>query len=277
MPSAGTTFVYIGNAGSQDISVLALKRDGALTPVETVAVPGPAQPGGSLPLSVSRDKKRLYAALRNEPYSAVTFAIDRKTGRLTPVGRGPLAQSMAYIFAERGGKYLLGASYGGHQVAVAPIGADGVVRAARQVIATQNAHCILTDKSNTYVLHTSLAEDVVYQHKFNPKTGRLTPNDPPTVAVKAEAGPRHLVFAPDAKFVYLDQRARRLDLRVSVERQDRHGHDRSSGLERAAKKFLRQPLGGGHSCHARRQVPLCLRAHRAARWPRFASIAGKAP
>ena len=204
MPAASaTTFVYVSNAGSQGISVLALAPGGALTPVETVAVPGPAQAGSTMPMSVSRDKKRLYVALRNEPYSAVTFAIDRKTGRLTPVGSGRLADSMAYIFAERGGKFLLGASYGGNKVAVAPIGVDGTVRAARQAVATKNAHCILADKTNTYVLHTSLGEDVVYQHKFNAKSGKLTPNDPSTVSVKAKAGPRHLTFSPDGKFVYL--------------------------------------------------------------------------
>jgi 6-phosphogluconolactonase len=53
------------------------------------------------------------------------------------------------------------------------------------------------------VLHTSLGGDVVYQEKFDAKTGKLTPNDPPTISVKAKAGPRHLVFSPNKKFVYL--------------------------------------------------------------------------
>ena len=74
MSSAGAaTFVYVGNADSQDVNVLELKPNGDLTPVETAAVPGPAKPGGSLPLAVSPDKKRLFAGLRNEPYSVVSF------------------------------------------------------------------------------------------------------------------------------------------------------------------------------------------------------------
>ena len=53
MPSASAaTFVYVGNADSQDVTVLELKSNGDLTPVETAAVPGPAKPGGSLPLAV---------------------------------------------------------------------------------------------------------------------------------------------------------------------------------------------------------------------------------
>ena len=198
------TFVYVGNADSQDISILELKSNGDLTPVETTAVPGPAKPGSSMPLAVSPDRKRLYAGLRNEPYSAVTFAIDAKTGKLKPAGSGPLADSMAYIATDRGGKFLLSASYGGNKVSVNPIGPDGTVQAAQQIIETQpNAHCILTDPTNRYVLHTSLGGDLVYQEKFDAKTGRLTPNDPPSVSIKTKAGARHLVFSPNGKFVYL--------------------------------------------------------------------------
>ncbi len=176
MPSAtAATFVYVGNADSQDVTILELKSSGDLTPVETTAVPGPAKPGGSLPLAVSPDKKRLFVGLRNEPYSAVTFAIDAKTGKLTLVGSGPLADSMTYVVTDRSGKFLLGASYGGNKVAVNPIGPDGVVQPAQQIVETQpNAHCIMPDPSNRYVLHTSL-----------------------------KAGARHLVFSPNKRFVYL--------------------------------------------------------------------------
>lgn len=191
------TFVYVGNSDSQDVTVLELKANGDLTAVATTAVPGPAKPGGSLPMTVSPDKKRLTVGLRNEPFTAVAFAIDKKTGKLTLIGPGPLADSMAYVSTDRSGKYLLSASYGGHKVTVNPIGADGIVQAASQTITTQpNSHAILTDPSNKYVLHTSLGGDVVYQQKFDAKTGKLTPNDPPTVSVKAKAGPRHLVFSP---------------------------------------------------------------------------------
>jgi 6-phosphogluconolactonase len=203
-PASAATFVYVGSSDSQDVTVLELKTNGDLMPVATTAVPGPDKRGGSLPMAVSPDKKRLYVGLRNEPFSAVTFAIDRKTGKLTLAGTGPLADSMAYVATDRSGKFLLAASYPGHKITVSPIGANGVVGATQQVMPTQpNAHCIMTDPSNRFVLHTSLGGDVVYQEKFDAKTGKLTPNDPPTVSVKAKAGPRHLTFSPNKKFVYL--------------------------------------------------------------------------
>jgi 6-phosphogluconolactonase len=202
--ASAATFVYVGSSDSQDVTVLELKSSGELTPVATTPVPGPTKPGGSLPMAVSPDKKRLYVGLRNEPYSAVTFAIDPKTGKLTLVGPGPLADSMAYIAIDRTGKFLLSASYGGNKVAVNPIGQDGVVQQAAQTIATEpNAHCIITDPTNRYVLHTSLGGDLVYQEKFDATTGKLSPNDPPSISVKAKSGARHLVFSPNKKFVYL--------------------------------------------------------------------------
>ena len=199
-----TTFVYVGNAESQSVTIFTLAADGALTPVDTKAVPGPAKPGSTTPMAVSPDKKFLTVGLRNEPYSAATFAIDSKTGKLAYVGSGPLADAMAYIATDRGGCFLLSASYGGGKIAVNPIGADGVVGPAQQVIANQpNAHAVLADRANRHVLYTSLGSDLVGQLVFVAATGSFAPNDPPTVSVKAKAGPRHFRFAPDERFVYL--------------------------------------------------------------------------
>lgn len=38
---------------------------------------------------------------------------------------------------------------------------------------------------------------------FDAESGRLTPNDPLFVSVKEHSGPRHLVFHPNGRFVYL--------------------------------------------------------------------------
>lgn len=199
-----TTIVYVGNSDSQDISVFRLGADGALTLVETTRVPGPATPGGSLPLAISPDKTRLYAGLRNEPYSVASFDIDPATGKLAAIGSGPLADSMAYISVDRTGKFLLSASYGGSKVSVNPIGADGVVAQPKQILPTEpKAHSILVDPTNRYALVASLGGDVVLQYRFDAQTGTLTPNDPPTSPVEPKGGPRHFVFSPDTRFVYL--------------------------------------------------------------------------
>ncbi len=199
-----STFAYVGSSDSQDVTVFNLLADGVLSPVETVKVPGPATPGGSLPMAISPDKKWLFVCLRNEPFSLVTFDIDSETGRLTFVGSGAIPDSMCYITTDRGGRFILGASYGGSKITLNALKANGVIGDTVQVVATKpNAHCVVIDPSNKFVLNTSLGGDVVHQHVFDASTGTLSPNNPPTISVAAKGGPRHLAFSPDRRFVYL--------------------------------------------------------------------------
>ncbi len=91
----GRRFVYVGNAETRDISAFALdETSGALTPVGTFAVPAPSGPCSTLPLAVSPDRRLLFAAMRNQPWSVHSFAIGAATGRLDHVGSGPLADNI---------------------------------------------------------------------------------------------------------------------------------------------------------------------------------------
>lgn len=199
-----STYAYVGNSDSQDVTVFKLHGDGVLSPIETVKVAGPETPGGSLPLAISPDKKFLFVALRNEPYALVTYAIDAGSGKLALVGRGPLADSMCSIATDCDGRYILAASYGGSKITLSLLGADGVIGETTQIVATQpNAHCVIVDPGNRFVLNSSLGGDVVHMHTFDAAAGRLAPNNPATIAVAPKGGPRHLVIAPDRRTVYL--------------------------------------------------------------------------
>src|SRR5947209_19889755 len=107
------TIVYVSNAGDPSISVLSFDRDkGDVELIEKTPIPNAEEPSPtSMPLALSPDRRFLYAALRSEPFTIVSFAIDPATGKLTPVHSGPLAASMAYITVDRTGKWLLAASY----------------------------------------------------------------------------------------------------------------------------------------------------------------------
>ena len=193
------TYVYVSNAEDGNIGIYTMGSDGTLKPGDRVAA-------GKLvmPMSISPDKRFLYAAVRTKPYSAVTYAIDRKTGALKELSRGPLAESFPYIYADKTGRYLLGASYGGHMVSVNPIGKDGKVGKPQQAIPTAlNAHSIITDKTNRFVYVPHLGTDQIFQFRFDAKTGRLTANTPPVVQMKARTGPRHIIVSPDNRFAYL--------------------------------------------------------------------------
>jgi 6-phosphogluconolactonase len=204
-PAPAATFVYVGNAESNEISVLRLDRQtGELTLVETMAIPGVVKAGMSTPMAVSPDRRFLYVGTRGEPQSVTTFAIDAKSGQLRHVGSGPLADSMAYIATDRTGRFLLAASYPGHKLTVSVIDSHGIVGPARQVLENHpNAHAILPDAQNRYVLATTLGNDLVNVFRFDAAGGKLEPNAPPSVALKAKTGPRHLAFHPNGKLVYV--------------------------------------------------------------------------
>ena len=96
-PGMAETFAYVGNADSNDISVFKLAESGEMTPVQTAAFTGVDKPGSSTPLAITPDHRVLIAGVRSQPFLAVSFAIDPKTGQLSPLGNGPLADSMANI------------------------------------------------------------------------------------------------------------------------------------------------------------------------------------
>jgi 6-phosphogluconolactonase len=48
-----------------------------------------------------------------------------------------------------------------------------------------------------------LGLDKVFVYKLETDSGKLLPNDPPFVKVKAQSGPRHLAFHPGGSFAYL--------------------------------------------------------------------------
>lgn len=194
------TVVYVSNADSRSISVLGLdEATGALATRQTVDAGGIVMPMTLLPSC-----GWLIAVRRNEPFAALSFAIDPADGRLVPLGEGPLPASMAYASADHGGRFLFTASYGAHLVAVSPIGPDGIVQPPQQLLPTgPNAHAIRADGTNRFVFSTSLGGDVIHQWRFDAIAGTLTPNDPPSIAIRAGAGPRHFELHPDGRLAFL--------------------------------------------------------------------------
>ncbi|PIT05586.1 6-phosphogluconolactonase [Bradyrhizobium nitroreducens] len=198
------TYAYVGNADSNDISVFKMTESGEMTPVQTAAFKGVEKPGSSTPLAITPDHRVLIAGVRSQPYLAVSFAIDPKTGQLSPIGNGPLADSMANIAVDRSGRFLFSASYGGNKVALNPLGANGVAGEPKQVVPTGlNAHAFLPSPDNRFVFATNLGSDQVLAFAFDAAAGTLTPSDPPAHKVPEKSGPRHFVFHPNGKFVYL--------------------------------------------------------------------------
>ena len=198
--AAAATFVYVSNADDGEIGVYRLLDSGELQRGATAKAAAVV-----MPMAVSPDKRFLYAASRSKPYRVHVYSIDKATGALTQFSTSPLAESFPYISLDRTGRYLFGASYGGHLISVNAVASDGRVSAEPlQVIPVgRNAHSIRIDATNRFVYVPTLGSDEVFMFRFDPKTGKLASNTPPVYLTKAMTGPRHFITSPDNKRLYL--------------------------------------------------------------------------
>lgn len=145
---------------------------------------------------------------------AVTaFAIEPQTGLLTELNRQPSGGAgpcHLTLDAKRG--LLFTANYGDGSVGALPVLTDGTLGApvsvAQHAGSSVNprrqegphAHCVNLDPAKKFLLVCDLGLDKVMVYRPD---GALTPNDPPFAVVAPGAGPRHLAFQPNGRFVHV--------------------------------------------------------------------------
>jgi 6-phosphogluconolactonase len=144
------------------------------------------------------------------------FRIEPETGKLTLLnqqasgGAGP-----CHLSVDKTGQCLLVANYGSGSIAALPIDKDGKLGTNATVIQHEgssvnptrqkgpHAHFITPDPANRFVLTCDLGLDKVLVYKFDPGKCSLAPNDPPSVSLNPGSGPRHLVFNPHRRVVFV--------------------------------------------------------------------------
>jgi 6-phosphogluconolactonase len=199
-PALSATFVYVSNAEDGEIGVYRMLDSGELQPGTRVKAANVV-----MPMVVSPERRFLYAAARSKPYTVYVYSIDPGTGALTPLSNSPLAESFPYISLDKSGRYLFGASYGGHVISVNAVGSDGRVAAEPlQVIPVgRNAHSIRVDATNSFVYVPTLGSDEIFLFNFDAKVGKLSSNTPSVHLMKAMTGPRHFITSSDNKYLYV--------------------------------------------------------------------------
>jgi 6-phosphogluconolactonase len=158
----------------------------------------------------------VYAVRESNKGAVVALSRDAASGGLTILNEQPSGgQGPCYVAVDHTGKFVLTANYGSGSVAVLPVGQDGSLQPASSVDqhtgssanpARQkgpHAHCIDLSPDNRFALAADLGTDRVCVYRFDSAAGKLTANDPAYGQSEPGAGPRHLAFHPNGKWVYV--------------------------------------------------------------------------
>jgi 6-phosphogluconolactonase len=178
---------------------------------------------GASYLDLSPDGKFLYA-INQEPrgnesqFSSVTsFTIDPETLALKPINsQSSEGSGICHIHCSKNGEYIFAANYGSGHASAFPVNKNGEIAPASSVVVGEgsgpvesrqqgpHAHQAMLDPGQNFLLVPDLGTDRVMIYAFDDKSGLLHPNpDQSFFKLAPGAGPRHLVFHPDGRSVYI--------------------------------------------------------------------------
>ncbi|HET8549737.1 MAG TPA: lactonase family protein [Bryobacteraceae bacterium] len=213
--AADNYLVYLGTYTntSKSKGIYAVAFDGKAgklgTPVLAAETPSPSF------LAINARRRFLYAVAEGKPPQVSSFAIDAGTGKLTLLNTEPVPGSgPCYISLDRRGRHAFVANYGSGNVLVFPLGTDGRLKPPSANIqhsgsggdpkrqSGPHAHSIRLSPDEKYAVAADLGIDQLLVYRFEPASGRLTPNEPPSVKLKPGSGPRHFAFHPNKRVMY---------------------------------------------------------------------------
>ncbi len=168
-------------------------------------------------LVLSPDRRMMYAVneLEGAPGGISALALDMAAGEPLLLNTEPVhGTTPCYVGLDPSGKWALVANYGSGSVTVLPIAEDGQLGAAASVSqnrgcgadpkrqATPHAHCAVFDPAGRHLFVADLGIDCILSFQFDDSVGQLIPAEPPGVPTVPGAGPRHLAFSADARYLY---------------------------------------------------------------------------
>jgi 6-phosphogluconolactonase (cycloisomerase 2 family) len=184
-------------------------------------------------LAINPAQTRLYAVSEIDNYSGshngavASYAIDPATLALTRIGTvNSGGNSPTHVSVHPGGRFVFVANYGGGNVAVFPVGPDGVLGEATDIRPSvgprhraravddppgqfavsdhdgPHCHMVATDPSGQFVIANDAGLDLTLVWRFDAQAGRLLPADVPAVLCPQGSAPRHFAFHPNGRVFY---------------------------------------------------------------------------
>ena len=165
-------------------------------------------------LVLSRDGSSVYTVNELDDGTVSSLKRDGTTGQLTYLSsQSAHGAAPCYIELDPSGKFVLVANYNGGTIAVFPIGADGqmlpasdVVDHAKSVLKPRrdtppHAHMIAPTPDGNFIMTTDLGLDATLIYRL--EGGKFSFDAAGTALAKVGAGPRHFAFSPDGATAYV--------------------------------------------------------------------------
>jgi 6-phosphogluconolactonase len=185
---------------------------GTLTFIETVDTDNPSW------LALHPTRPLLYAVNETDTYggeasgSVEAYAIDPATGGLTLINeQSSEGLYPAHLVVDPTGAFAVVADYSG-PFAVLPIGDDGALAPASDIVQNEGTgpnaerqemshpHAVVFDPAGAFLATADLGIDRVQIHRL---TAEGTLELVSEAALAAGAGPRHVAFSPDGRFLFV--------------------------------------------------------------------------
>jgi 6-phosphogluconolactonase len=228
---AGFAYAYVGTYTPNGGGIYLFRMDrssGALTQLQVMDdIRNPSW------LAVNPAQTRLYAISEIDNYqgtrsgAVVSYAIDADSLRIARLGAVSSAGTTpAHASVHPSGKFVFLANYGGGNVAVFPVGADGALGEASDVRPSvgprhharaiddppgqfavsdhdsPHLHMVAPDPTGQFVIANDAGLDLTLVWRFDAQAGRLLPADVPVISAPSGSAPRHFVFHPNGRIFY---------------------------------------------------------------------------
>lgn len=173
-------------------------------------------------LVFSKDKKHLYTVVENADYkgeyggAVAAFSIAPSTGELELLNyQSTKGKHPCHLCVDSNNKYLFAANYSEGSFSVFSINEDGSIEPCLHSIRHQGSgpnrqrqeaphvHFVALTPDEDHLCVIDLGIDSLVVYDFDKNTGAVNYNKELTVSLKPGSGPRHLVFHPNGRFVYI--------------------------------------------------------------------------
>jgi 6-phosphogluconolactonase len=145
------------------------------------------------------------------------YAIAKNSGQLTPLNKQSCGgKNPVYLSLDPSNRYIVTANYTAGSVGVVPIEQDGILGPRTDLVTLtgepgpnrkeqtgSHPHNCPFDPAGRFIVVPDKGLDRIFVFRLHAATGKLVANNPPSVATREGAGPRHIAFHPSLPYAYV--------------------------------------------------------------------------